>query len=112
MRTRLHDKPIKLTLGDVHRIDLGKARSLAEEALRAARRGDDPRLARTVAQANTVAAVVEEFIQRYAKPQLKVWGEVDRRLKPAWYASTAPVPLPSLPAPTLCVCSTSSRHAA
>jgi integrase len=81
VRTRLDDKPIKITLGDVDRLDLARARVLADEAVRAAKRGEDPRTKRAAARANTVVAVVDEFVARYARPRLKVWPEVERRLK-------------------------------
>jgi integrase len=81
VRTRVADKPVKITLGDADALDLAAARKLAGETVVRARRGEDPRRERAAARANTVAAVVDEFVLRYAKPRLKDWRGVEARLK-------------------------------
>ena len=81
VRTRIADKPVKITLGDADAMDLGEARQRAAEAIRAAKRGDDPRVQRASELANTVAAIAEEYIKRRLEPRLKDWQGVAQRLR-------------------------------
>lgn len=81
LRTRINDKPVKLTLGAYPALKIDEARAKAREELKRIHAGEDPRVARAVSRANTVAAIVDEFVTRYAKPRLKAWREVDIRLK-------------------------------
>ncbi|HEX6014210.1 MAG TPA: Arm DNA-binding domain-containing protein, partial [Geminicoccaceae bacterium] len=66
VRTRVGGRPVKITLGEADALDLPRARQRTAAAIAAARRGDDPRVQRTEPPAATVAAVVDEFIARYA----------------------------------------------
>ncbi|HEX6015399.1 MAG TPA: tyrosine-type recombinase/integrase [Geminicoccaceae bacterium] len=81
VRTRVGGKPVKITLGEADALDLPQARQGAAAAIAAARRGEDPRVQKSEQPAATVAAAVDEFIARYAKPRLKRWREVEARLK-------------------------------
>jgi len=67
VRTRIANKPVKITLGPWPVIDLAKARELARAKLQAAGAGVDPRQAtREAEQAlrHTVAAVAEDWLRR------------------------------------------------
>lgn len=81
LRTRILNKPVKLTLGQYPALKIEDARAKAREELKRIHAGEDPRDARAVSRANTVAAVVDEFVTRYARPRLKAWREVEVRLK-------------------------------
>ena len=81
VRTRIAGKSVKLTIGDPAVVDLTEARRVARDAVRTAQRGADPRQERAAADANTVQAVVTEFVARYAKPRLKTWHDVETRLQ-------------------------------
>ena len=81
LRTRINDKTVKLTLGAYPAFKIDEARAKAREELKRIHAGEDPRVARATSRANTVGAIVDEFITRYAKPRLKAWREVDVRLK-------------------------------
>jgi integrase len=80
VRTRLAGKPIKVTLGQVGKLDLAAARRQADEVLKAAQRGEDPRVEPVAPKITTVADAVEEFVTRYAKPRLRSWKDVNDRL--------------------------------
>ena len=96
VRTRLAGKPIKVTIGQVGVIDLADARRRAGEALQAALRGEDPRIEGATPRITTVADAVDEFIMRYAKPRLRSWRDVDRRLRHDLVKLYGPRPLGSL----------------
>jgi integrase len=81
LRTRIHNRPVKITLGRHPAMRLEEAREKARAELKRIQAGGDPRAVRVVAEANTVKAVVDEFIARYARPRLKLWREVEARLK-------------------------------
>lgn len=73
------------TLGQYPVISLADARDAAEKIVRSAKKGIDPELAEDEAaaerkrqQANTFGAVVDQFIELYAKPKNKSWKEVKR----------------------------------
>jgi integrase len=96
VRTRVAGKPIKVTLGQVGRLDLVAARRQADEALKAARRGVDPRVEPEAPKITTVADAVEEFVTRYAKPRLRSWKDVNDRLHRDLVSRYGPRPLESL----------------
>jgi integrase len=92
---RHEGKLCRQTLGPYPRIPLAKARQMAKEALELVGRGTDPRAARAAAQAeqaqqeaDTVAVIVEQFIERYASQRR--WEEPARVLRrdvvPEWGA--------------------------
>jgi hypothetical protein len=67
---RLHGRLVRHTIGKYPTFDVGDAREEARAALRQVERGEDPRAARTVRtaqKADTVEAVVDEFIEKHAK---------------------------------------------
>lgn len=67
VRTRIADKPVKLTLGPWPAIDLAKARELARAKLQAVASGVDPRAAEREAkeaESRTVAAVCKDWLRR------------------------------------------------
>jgi integrase len=78
VRTRVAGKPAKVTLTAMK---LDEARDEARETLKAVQGGEDPRRKREAARLNTVAAVMDEYITRYAKPRQKSWRETEARLK-------------------------------
>ena len=81
VRTRVAGKTVKITLGDAEALELGKARDQAKDLIKGARSGSDPRVEKAEAHANTVAAVVEEYVTRRLKPRLKDWERVAKRLR-------------------------------
>lgn len=94
VRYRLDSKSRKLTLGPYPRLGLGDARERAREALQAVSEGRDPaREKAAVLQEQaaairlTFASVAAEFIQRYAKPRNRSWGETERLLRAGDLAS-------------------------
>lgn len=65
VRTRLRDgKSIKYTIGPYPAFKLAEARSSAREVLQAAERGKDPRAVRRAVEADTVEAVVADWLLR------------------------------------------------
>jgi integrase len=77
------------TLGSLTDIPLvADARRLARQALDNAASGIDPSPVRQTRPADTVAAVVDQFITRYAKPRNRSWAGTDGILRrdviPAW----------------------------
>src|SRR5262245_15186019 len=73
----------RLSLGAYPAISLAKARTLVREAKGHLADGRDPR---TVMQAQkaaamTVAGLVKSYINLYAKPELRSWEEIQRRLE-------------------------------
>ncbi len=90
-RNKGEDKPCKFTLGKYPSIDLKTARGVAQERLGEVARGKDPaanlkaiRAAKRgispAADRDLVEQVVEQFIQRHAKPKTKSWPEAKRIL--------------------------------
>ena len=96
VRTRLAGKPIKVTLGQVGTIDLADARRRAGEALQTALKGEDPRIEGATPRTTTVADAVDEYIVRYAKPRLRSWRDVGRRLRHDLVKLYGPRPLAGL----------------
>src|ERR671916_837412 len=88
VRYRHRGKPRKLTLGPYPALELKHAREMAGEALRAAAQGRDPaaekrrrRTAPDDAARNAVPAVIDQFLERYAKLKSRSYTEVRRILK-------------------------------
>jgi integrase len=89
MRYRLNGST-KLTLGPYPAIGLATARKLAQEARGKVAGGKDPAAAKRAARAaataerktevDLVQRVVEQFIERYAKPNTRDWRETRRLL--------------------------------
>ena len=73
VRTRHARKPVKITL---KALDLVKARAEAAEIIELARAGKDPRTVaadREAARPLTFAELVDQYIDRYAKPRKRTW---------------------------------------
>ncbi|TXN27128.1 site-specific integrase [Methylobacterium sp. WL19] len=78
VRYRINGRPRKYTIGSYPLFDLGKARSVAREALQAAALGRDPYLAKREAAAASAAAeedrvssVIALYVERHLKPNGK-----------------------------------------
>ena len=56
---------------------------------------------RAAEKANTVAAVVEEYVERRLKPRLKDWQGVAQRLRRDWVTAYGPRPVSSLTRPDI-----------
>ncbi|MCH9050731.1 MAG: site-specific integrase [Proteobacteria bacterium] len=93
--TRCNGRQVRHVIGPYPATRLKDAREEAGEIIRAARKGIDPReekrRARREAERarrDTFSAIVEEFIEKYAKPRNRRWAETDRILKvnviPEW----------------------------
>ena len=93
--TRVHGRQVRQVIGPFPAIKLKVAREEAGEIIRQARKGIDPREMRRRAQRDaerahrdTFAAVVEDFIEKYAKPRNRRWAETERTFKvnvhPIW----------------------------
>src|SRR5215471_926725 len=64
----------RLTLGRFDVVSLAEARELAMEALRAARRGDDPARRKDLEQqVPTFHQLADRYIEEYAKPKKRTW---------------------------------------
>lgn len=86
---RVHGKLRRLSLGVHPGVKVAEARSLARDALTLAQSGIDPAARRRDerdkaerARLRTVSVVVEEFVERYAKPRLRTWKDTEVRLRP------------------------------
>lgn len=93
--TRVHGRQVRQVIGPYPATKLKVAREEAGEIIRQARKGVNPREMRRQtqreaerAQRDTFAAVVEDFIEKYAKPRNRRWAETDRTFKvnvhPIW----------------------------
>ena len=93
VRTRINGRQFRVTLGPYPRIGLAEAREKARDLLELADKGKDPRIesqrqrdAEARRQADTFAAVAEQFIERHAAQ--KRWREFKRILRrdviPQW----------------------------
>ncbi len=93
--TRCNGRQTRVVVGPYPATKLKDAREEAGEIIRQARKGVDPREERRQtrreaerAQRDTFAAVVEDFIEKYAKPRNRRWAEVARTFKvnvtPVW----------------------------
>ena len=95
LRYRFAGQPKKLTIGGYPAIGLADARKAAQAALGELARGNDPAaqkreqkvVAKAIASAekraelDVVEKVVDEFIERYAKPNTRDWKETQRLLR-------------------------------
>lgn len=91
VRYRTGGKPAKFTIGAYPAIDLATARRLAQKALGEVAEGQDPAANKQAAKAaareskrdqnDLVERVVEQFIERHAKPKTRDWRETERMLK-------------------------------
>ena len=93
--TRVHGRQVRHVIGPYPATKLKMAREEAGEIIRQARKGIDPRQERRQArweaeraQRDTFAAVVEDFIEKYAMPRNRRWAETERTFKvnvhPIW----------------------------
>lgn len=85
---RVGGKLKRLTLGVHPGMTLGEARDRAREAVSLARNGEDPaehfqrrKTEHADVRRNTVAATVEDYIERYAKPRTRSWKDTAARLR-------------------------------
>jgi integrase len=79
---RLRGRLKRWTLGKAAVLDVGEARDQAREKLKLADQGIDPETSRRRAEANTVAAVVNDFARLYLqRRQLRTANEVKRDLE-------------------------------
>jgi integrase len=82
----------RLTLGKYPALSLANARAHARDTLEEVAKGNDPAAAKAEDETrrNTIDAVCDEFIERYAKPRNRSWKETKRILdmyvKPEWGA--------------------------
>ena len=92
---RVHGRQVRQVIGPYPAVKLKEAREEAGEIIRQARKGVNPREERRRvrreaerAQRDTFALVVEDFIEKYAKPRNRRWADTDRTFKvnviPAW----------------------------
>ena len=97
VRTRIMGtgKQVRVTLGEFPSTSLEEARQAAREALNMAKRGTNPTAIKhhetadkRKQAANSVGAVADLFIDRYAKRKNRQWRETqrifDRYVKPSW----------------------------
>ena len=75
----LNAKRARLTLGSFPAISLAAARGLALEAQAAVQSGQDPRTYK--AGTMTVAALIESYISKHVRPNLRSAKQVERRLR-------------------------------
>jgi integrase len=72
----------RYTLGTYPVLSLSRARTLARAALAEAAMGGDPALAkRARREASSFAELADEYLERYARPNKKSWGEDERRIR-------------------------------
>jgi integrase len=85
LRTRIHGKPAKITLGDARVIDLARARDMARDHLREIAVGADPRQAKRKAKATTLHGVAELYLRHTAgQVRPKTHVERERHLRRDW----------------------------
>jgi integrase len=93
--TRVYGRHVRHVIGPYPAVRLKDAREEAGEVIRGARKGVNPREERRQArraveraQRDTFAAVVEDFIEKYAKPRNRRWADTARmfgvNVLPAW----------------------------
>ncbi len=93
--TRCNGRQTRVVVGPYPANKLKVAREEAGEIVRQARKGVDPREERRQArreaeraQRDTFAAVVEDFLEKYAKPRNRRWADTARiftvNVSPAW----------------------------
>jgi integrase len=91
VRYRAGGRPAKFTIGAYPAIDLATARRLAQKALGEVAEGQSPAANKQAAKAalreakraenDLVERVVEQFVERHAKPKTRDWRETERMLK-------------------------------
>jgi integrase len=85
VRTRISDKPVKITLKDDVGLDLAKAREATRALLAAVAKGDDPRVARRKAKATTLGGIAELYLKAVAdQVRFKTRIERERHLRRDW----------------------------
>lgn len=76
---RHHGRRRRLTLGATSKLPLADARTLAKESLRLSEAGIHPVATKKEARtAETVGELVEQYLERWAKPNKKTWREDER----------------------------------
>ena len=73
----LHGKPISMKLGRVGEMELARARKLTSEYRGKAEEGIDPR----VTPEDRYDAVVDSFIEHYARPRQRTWDQTEYYLR-------------------------------
>jgi integrase len=81
VRYRHQGRPRKYTIGTYPTIGLATARELAREALEQVARGVDPAAAKAKAGGRSFRAIVDQYIDRYARVRQKTWREAERMLR-------------------------------
>ncbi len=78
----------RLTLGVFPALSIAEAREKAREVISLAQNGEDPvarqrhvKAQKAAAERATVAATVEDYIERYAKPRTRSWPDTAARLR-------------------------------
>ncbi len=93
--TRCNSRQVRIIVGPYPATKLKDAREEAGEIIRQARKGVDPREQRRQAhreaeraQRDSFAAIVDDFIEKYAKPRNRRWADTARTFNvnviPAW----------------------------
>lgn len=84
--TRLHRKPVRVTLGAWPGLSLAQARQLAKDAIHRVAQGEDPRRRRPTPE--LFETVAEDFVEKHAKEKTRRWKESERILAkyvtPVW----------------------------
>jgi integrase len=89
VRTRIHGRSAKITLGDCQVLDLAKARKAAGQLLAQVQAGEDPRherVSQRLANAQTLGKVVDDYLHHRASERLRprTLVEVKRALVKMW----------------------------
>jgi len=74
-------KRARVTCGTYPSTSLAAARTRAREARGLVEAGEDPRAAFSAQAAMTVAALIESFLEKHARPNLRTAAEIERRLR-------------------------------
>jgi integrase len=85
VRTRVHGKPCKLTVGNAQVIGITEAREKARELLREVAAGKDPRQAKREKAADTLGAVADQYLRHVvATRRPRTQEECRRHLNQHW----------------------------
>lgn len=78
-----NDKRARVTCGTYPAMSLATARTRAREARGLVEAGEDPRIAfnTQAAGAMTVTVLIESFLEKHARPNLRTAAEIERRLR-------------------------------
>jgi integrase len=78
-----NDKRARITCGTYPSMSLAAARTRAREARGLVEAGEDPRVAfnAQATGAMTVTALIESFLEKHARPNLRTAAEIERRLR-------------------------------